>query len=200
MGEGFTINKTRFEAFSDGVFAIAITLLVLEFHLPTFAGHPSAAEQASALLSIWPQYVVYAATFATVGIMWLNHNAQFRHIEKITHGMVIANLLLLLLIAFLPFPTEVLARFGISSVPVVYYGLTLIGISIAYNVVYWQILAAHPTIPRRPLAWSIVGLSAYPVATVVGFFVPYAGVALFALLAIFYMLPVNMASVALRPE
>ena len=200
MDDGFTVNKARFEAFSDGVFAIAITLLVLEFHLPAFAGQPSLAEQTHALVSIWPQYVVYAVTFLTIGIMWLNHNAQFRHIERITYGILIANILLLLFIAFLPFPTEVLARFGITGVSVVYYGLTLILISLAYNVVYWQILAAHPTIPRRPLAWSIVGLSAYPIATVVGFFFPFAGVALFTLLAIFYTLPVNMASVALRPE
>jgi len=200
MGDGFTLNKARFEAFSDGVFAIAITLLVLEFHLPTFAGQPSLAEEAHALVTIWPQYVVYAATFLTVGVMWLNHNAQFRYIERITYGMMIANIVLLLLIAFLPFPTEVLARFGITGVSVAYYGLTLILISTAYNIVYWQILAAHPTMPRRPLAWSIVGLSAYPIATVVGLFIPFAGIALFTLLVIFYMLPVNMASVALRPE
>lgn len=200
MATGLTFSKARFEAFSDGVFAIAITLLVLEFRLPTFADPPTAAQQYHALVDIWPQYLVYFASFATIAIMWFNHHAQFRHIEKITYGMLVANMTLLLFIVFLPFATEVLARFGISSVSVVYYGLVLVGTAIGYNLLHWQILAAHPSIPRRPLLWNIVGLSAYPLATIVAFFAPLAGIVVFVLLALFYALPSNITAVAFRPE
>ena len=94
------LGKGRFEAFSDGVFVVAVTLLVLEVHLPaTLSPSPSEAEQWRSLVQIWPQYLVYAASFATIGIMWLNHHALFRYIERITHGMIVANLVLLLLIS-----------------------------------------------------------------------------------------------------
>jgi uncharacterized membrane protein len=204
MASDFTLSKSRFEAFSDGVFAIAITLLVLEFHLPTFAGAPSPPpsrmDELRALESIWPQYLVYFASFATIGIMWLNHHSQFRHIERITYGMVMASLTLLLFICLIPFATEVLAKFGINNVTVVYYGLVLLGCTIGYNLVYWQILAAYPSLPRRPVAWNIVGVLAYPLATILAYFAPYAGVAAYALLAVFYMLPRNVAAVAFRPK
>jgi len=194
----FTLSKARFEAFSDGVFAIAITLLVLEVHLPVFSRTPSNAAQANALLQIWPSYLVYVASFATIGIMWLNHHALFRYVQKITHGIVIANLFLLMLISFLPFPTEVLGRFGISRSAIVYYGLVLIGIAIGYFFVHQQVLIAEG-LPRRLRAWNVVGLALYPAATIIGYFVPLAGLVLFAGLAFFYMLPRNVQSIVLAP-
>ncbi|MBV8364872.1 MAG: DUF1211 domain-containing protein [Candidatus Eremiobacteraeota bacterium] len=200
MAKDFTLSKSRFEAFSDGVFAIAITLLVLEFHLPAFESAPTRTDELHALAGIWPQYLVYFASFATIGIMWLNHHAQFRHLERITYGMVVASLALLLFVCLIPFATEVLAKFGINNVTVVYYGIVLLGCTLGYNLVYWQILAAHPQLPRRPLLWNVVGVSVYPLATIIAYFAPYAGIGLFALLAIFYMLPSNVAAVAFRPK
>ena len=193
----FNISKGRFEAFSDGVFAIAITLLVLEIHLPNGAIAP--AGQPHALLAIWPQYVVYFISFGTIGIMWLNHHALFANVQRITHGMVMSNMLLLALISFLPFPTEVLARYGITSAGTVYYGITMIAISVAYNIVYQQVLAAHPSAQRKLTLWTIVGLTLYPIATLIGYFWPLAGVAAFAALAGFYMLPRNIHAVAITP-
>jgi uncharacterized membrane protein len=196
----FTLSKSRFEAFTDGVFAIAITLLVLEFRLPTFIGTPTDAEQARALVDIWPQYLVYFASFATIGIMWLNHHAQFRYIEKITYGMALANLFLLLLICFLPFPTEVLARFGITRTAAVYYGLTLFAISVGYTAVQRQLLAAHPHLPQGFTAWNLVGLLLYPAATVLAYFFPLGGVVMYVVLALFYMLPQNVSRAAQLPN
>jgi uncharacterized membrane protein len=196
----FTLSKPRFEAFTDGVFAIAITLLVLEFRLPSFAGSPSEAEQVRALVDIWPQYLVYFASFATIGIMWLNHHAQFRYIEKITYGMALANLFLLLLICFLPFATEVLARFGITRTTAVYYGLTLFAISIGYSAVQRQVLAVYPQLPQGFTAYNLVGLLLYPAATLLAYFFPLGGIVAYVLLALFYMLPGNVRRAALRPD
>ncbi|MBC5823418.1 MAG: DUF1211 domain-containing protein [Candidatus Eremiobacteraeota bacterium] len=196
----FTLSKSRFEAFSDGVFAIAITLLVLEVHLPALHAPPiSGAEQLRALLQIWPQYLVYFASFATIGIMWLNHHALFRYIERITHGIVLTNLLLLALISFLPFPTEVLARFGLTPMAMVYYGVTLSAIALGYFLVHRQVLAAQPSVDQSLKLWNIVGLTLYPVATIVGYFVPVVGIVLVGLLAVFYMMPQNIRGAVVRP-
>ena len=195
--EPLFLGKGRFEAFSDGVFAIAITLLILEVRLPAgITGASAAREQVSALVGIWPQYLVYAASFATIGIMWVNHHALFDNVKRITHGIVVANLVLLGLIAFLPFTTEVLAQLGLSRPAVVYYGLTFFAISLGFNFLFQQVRAAHPEWPAPPFTWwNAVGLLAYPVATVAGYFAPIAGVGLIGLLAIFYLLPSNIRSV-----
>jgi uncharacterized membrane protein len=193
----FSLTKGRLESFSDGVFAIAITLLVLEVHLPASSGALSAGQQIHQLLAIWPQYAVYFVSFATIGIMWMNHHALFKNVQQITHGIVLTNLLLLALISFLPFPTEVLAKYGITNVAIVYYGIVMSLISVAYSMVYQQVMAAH--IGRRYgiTLWSIVGLTFYPLATLAGYFSPGAGLAGMALLALFYMHPRNVQAVIL---
>ena len=193
----FTLSKGRLESFSDGVFAIAITLLILEVHLPPFRAPISGARQLYDLVAIWPQYLVYFVTFATIGIMWLNQHALLKNVVRVTHGVALANLLLLSLIAFLPFATEVLGRYGITSIAIVYYGLTMTLISIAYNIVYWQVLVAHPHCKNGMTLWGVVGLTAYPLVSVVGYFVPIAGLAGMGVLALFYMQPRNVRAVML---
>jgi uncharacterized membrane protein len=196
---GFVLSKSRFEAFSDGVFAIAITLLVLQLHLPADAStHTSSAGQVHALLAIWPQYLVYAATFATVGVMWVNHGALIHHLDRITHGVLITNLLLLGLISFLPFATYVLALYGLTRPTIVYYGTTLTAISVAYLLLQRAAMAAHPATRRALSAWNIVGLTLYPAATVIGLFSPLAALVVIGLLAVFYALPSNVQSAMLR--
>lgn len=198
-GATFTLGKARFEAFSDGVFAIAITLLILEVHLPSsISATSSDGAQVRALAAIWPQYLVYVASFATIGIMWLNHHALFHNARRITLGVIVANLFLLLGISFLPFPTAVLGQLGLSRPAVVYYGLTVSLIAVGYTVVYVAVLRAHPGTGRPFTAWNVVGLTLYPAATLVSAFVPVAGVALFIALAAFYMLPRNVRTVVLR--
>ena len=198
LRRAFTLGKGRFEAFSDGVFAIAITLLILEIHLPSSAfGGSGDRAQVHALLSIWPQYLVYVASFATIGIMWLNHHALFHNAIRITHGTMVANLLLLLLVSFLPFPTAVLGQAGITRVAVVYYGLTLTLISIAYTLVYNEVLRAHGASRRAFTAWNVVGLTVYPVATVIGALLPIAGLIAYIALAGFYLMPRNVSSIVL---
>lgn len=187
------LGKGRFESFSDGIFAVAITLLILEIRLPASIDTTATnTQQSRALVEIWPQYLVYAATFATVGIMWFNHHALCDRARTITYRVIVANLVLLALIAFLPFTTEVLARLGLTSTAVVYYGLTLTAISFGYLGLQRAVMAAHPGSSRKFSAWNIAGLAFYPLATVVGYFVPLLGVVLIAALAVFYALPRNV--------
>lgn len=192
------ISKARFEAFSDGVFAIAITLLVLELRPPELAA-VSNASLAGALLALWPQYLVYAASFATIGIMWFNHYALFHNVRYITYATLIANLALLMLVALLPFPTLLLGRYGLVTAPTFFYGITLVAISIAFTVLRY-VTSLKPDerasighFVRQWGAWTI-GPVAYGVATVVSIVSPLASIIIIAALAVYYMLPWSIRS------
>src|SRR5450756_525291 len=98
----------RVEAFSDGVFAIAITLLVLNIQVPHDL--PVGKSLAGALIDQWPTLVAFVTSFATIGIMWINHHRLFIHIKRTDNNLLVLNLLLLLVIIFIPFPTALLAQ------------------------------------------------------------------------------------------
>jgi len=188
------ISKGRFEAFSDGVFAIAITLLVLSFQPPKLA-IVNEATMTGALLSLWPQYLVYGVTFATVGIMWFNHYALFHGARHVSYGTLIANLALLMLIAFLPFPTLLLGEYGLVSSLVFFYSLIMVLISLCYGILYF-VTKVGPDEPatlagyvRTRTAWNTVGPVAYAAAALLAFASPLSSVILIAVLAIYYMLP-----------
>jgi len=100
-----TAETSRIEAFSDGVFAIAITLLILEIKVPP----PGSGELSLALARQWPSYLSFLMSFAFIGIMWINHHRLFTHIARSDDVLLILNLLLLLGVIVVPFPTAVLA-------------------------------------------------------------------------------------------
>lgn len=137
-----TFSPSRLEALADGVFAIAITLLILEIRLP---GSPDSGELGQALRALWPSYLGYVTSFVIIGIMWMNHHTIFRLIERVDHTFIVLNLLLLLFVAFVPFPTRVLAehlrdRDGQATATAFHTGtFTLIGI--IFNLL-WR-YAAH---------------------------------------------------------
>jgi uncharacterized membrane protein len=99
------MSKSRLEAFSDGVFAIAITLLVL-----TIAQPSNYAKLGHELASEWPSLAAFVVSFAIIGIMWLNHHSVFSHFEHVDRGLIYLNMALLLTITFLPYPTGVLGH------------------------------------------------------------------------------------------
>ena len=100
------METRRLEAFSDGVFAIAITLLVLEIPVPK-AGQRGLWD---ALLAQWPSFVSYLVSFSVIGIIWVNHHGVLDHLARADRGVLFLNLLFLLGVAFIPFPTERLAE------------------------------------------------------------------------------------------
>src|SRR3954447_15493560 len=102
------MSKARLEAFSDGVFAIAITLLVLEIKVPPSGG---AEALAHGLWELWPSYVGFAVSFITIGIIWVNHHVVLTTIESVDRALLFKNLLLLLTVSFIPFPTAVMAEY-----------------------------------------------------------------------------------------
>jgi uncharacterized membrane protein len=132
----------RLEAFSDGVFAIAITLLVLEIRVPPPEDLASPGRLMAALGALWPSYLGYVISFITVGIMWANHHNLMRLVATVTHGLIMANLLLLLGVGFVPFPTALLAAtLGTPSgqIGVLAYAGTFVGIAIGFNVLWYEL-------------------------------------------------------------
>jgi uncharacterized membrane protein len=132
-------NETaRIEAFSDGVFAIAITLLILEIRVPPQTPDGALRE---ALRDLWPSYTAFLASFMTIGVMWLNHHRLFSLINKKDDGMIVFNLLLLLGITWLPFPTALLAehllgpRVDQQAAALIYAG-SFFAIAIVFNVMW----------------------------------------------------------------
>ena len=101
-------DSNRVEAFSDGVFAIAMTLLILEIRTPDRLG---AGQLSHALFALWPSYLAFATSFFTIGVMWMNHHRLFNLIGKSDQTLLAINGLLLFSITFIPFPTALLARY-----------------------------------------------------------------------------------------
>ena len=131
------METNRVEAFSDGVFAIAITLLILAVGID---GAPH-GDLGSISTGLWPAYLAYAASFLTIGIMWINHHLIFRQFARVDGPMLILNVLLLMLIAFAPFPTRVVAEFARSGADrrdaALLYGLTMTITAICFNVLWF---------------------------------------------------------------
>lgn len=135
-------ETSRVEAFSDGVFAIAITLLILELKVP----HRNQGSLATGLLRQWPSYVAYLLSFFFVGIMWINHHRMFNLIRKTDDGLMILNLLLLLGVSVVPFPTEVLAEHlggPDQKVAALFYNSVWVVVAIIFNVLWRYAVSRH---------------------------------------------------------
>jgi uncharacterized membrane protein len=132
-------DTARTEAFSDGVFAIAITLLVLDIHLA-----PSEFDNLwRAIVHAWPDYLGYATSFLTIGGIWLAHHSVFRRLQYANSRVMRVNLLLLMAVAFLPFPTRLVAetiRDDAERPAVIFYGLTLLVIAGLFSLL-WGVVA-----------------------------------------------------------
>jgi uncharacterized membrane protein len=191
------VPKSRLEAFSDGVFAIAITLLVLEVKLPGRGGETLVHQ----LLHQWPSYLSYVVSFMTIAIIWVNHHACFDQIGQVDRALLFLNAGLLLCVAFIPFPTSVVAEFverpGDARAAAVLYGVVLT-ITAAFFNSLWQYAIRHPGIIREDADPRVVdgitrsfmpGLAIYATGTAIALISPIASVAVFGGIALFYMLP-----------
>jgi uncharacterized membrane protein len=136
-------TSSRLEAFSDGVLAIAITLLILEVGVP----EADPGGLASALAHQWPSYAAYALTFVIIGIMWVNHHELFDDIELVTRSLMFLNIFLLMTIAFLPFPTALMAEYlregDNSHIATAVYGANMALIGVGFLAI-WFYLSRNP--------------------------------------------------------
>jgi uncharacterized membrane protein len=187
-----TETTTRLETFSDGVFAIAATLLILDVNI---SNEGSVAHE---LLRIWPSYVAYAISFLTIGIIWVNHHNVMAQIDRVDRTFLFLNVVFLMVVAFSPFPTRVVAehlREG-SHAAAFAYGLNFTLMSVCYAALWFY--AAHNRRLIAPQAdqRAVTGISRsfapgsliYGIATLSSLVSAYLAVALYAAIALFYVL------------
>jgi uncharacterized membrane protein len=140
------LSKGRLEAFSDGVFAIAITLLVLDVAVPASAER----HLLRSVIDLWPSYLGYVVSFSTIGAMWLGHNVITEYLDHANAALVRLNLLFLLFVAFLPLPTRLFADFiereSSERVAVTIYGICLL-LTSTLLLVLWR-YAVHAGLVR----------------------------------------------------
>jgi uncharacterized membrane protein len=135
---------SRLEAFSDGVFAIAITLLIIEVHVPDAAPGRLAHD----LAEQWPSYAAYVVSFLQIGIVWVNHHTLLAHVARTDRTLLFLNLLMLMCVAFIPFPTALLAegiRRGGSDqhVAAAVYGANMLACAICFSALWHYVSQGH---------------------------------------------------------
>jgi TMEM175 potassium channel family protein len=188
------VSTGRAEAFSDGVFAVAITVLVFGL-LPIGTG----TVNAEILLQAWPQYFAYVVSFLTIGIMWMNHHTILAHVARVDRPLLVLNLLLLMGVVAIPFPTALVAehlRHPGGTAATVTYGLVMIAISAGFDGLWVYVVTHAPalgaTVPPEALRRSIPGFTlggaAYVAGTLVAAFVSaVVGMVIFGALAVYYL-------------
>jgi len=192
------VDTSRLEAFSDGVFAIAITLLIIEVGVPSLEEGGSLAH---ALRDLWPSYFGFVLSFVTIGIMWANHHAMFRDIERADHVMVVLNIGLLLCISFIPFPTAVLAEYmrddDNALAATIAYGTTLTITAAFFNAMWLyaargrRLIDHHVSDARvrsRTLRY-LPGTPLYALGIALAFVSTWVALAWWGALAALYLLP-----------
>jgi uncharacterized membrane protein len=188
-------STARIEAFSDGVFAVAATLLVLGLHVPAAPGR-----LAHGLLDEWPHYATYVVSFLTIGIIWMNHHAQFERIVRTDRTLMLLNLVLLMFVTLIPFPTGLLASHFHSSadqrVAATAYAAALLAMGIAFFAT--NLWATHAKlfgewITGRHVGYLIrrngLGLVVYVAAIAIAWVDSTASLALCGIAAVYYAFP-----------
>ncbi|MBV8373104.1 MAG: DUF1211 domain-containing protein [Candidatus Eremiobacteraeota bacterium] len=189
------MNKARFEAFSDGVFAFAITLLVLGFVLPE-TRYSNNHELARALERLWPNLLAYGLSFGVIGIMWQNHHALFRLVKRVDRMAVFLNLLLLGGAAFVPFATSMLGAYPTFRASTFLYGLTLSYCATIYNVLLSHLVRERSFIAsvdaatvRSTVRAYRIGWAGYVAATLLALITPVVSFGAYLAIAIYYLVP-----------
>jgi len=186
-------ETTRVEAFSDGVFAIAITLLILEIKVPL------EGDLGRALLLEWPSFLAFLSSFFTIGVMWMNHHRLFTLIEAADDILIGLNLLLLLGITWIPFPTALLATHTHNRVAALVYSTTFFAMSLIFQV-FWGyatrrpgIMAADKSAGARQITWQyFMGPVLYLIAIGIAFVSGTAVLIWSALVAIYFAIPARV--------
>jgi uncharacterized membrane protein len=198
--------KNRVEAFSDGVIAVAITLLALDLPIPAVAGTP---DLAGTLGRHWPSFAAFAASFLTIGIIWVNHHAMFRRVARVDHVMLMLNVLLLMGICVLPFSTALLAEYltashGAQLAAAIYAGSLLV-MSLCFYGVQYHVLRVRPDllhpdvtpeVREQVLKRNRFGLLPYAIATATAPISGYVTFAITVAIAVYYANPLTTSDVA----
>lgn len=199
-----TSDTSRVEMFSDGVMAIAITLLVLDIRLPETSGTADLLPQ---LLHLWPTYLAYLDSFLAIGVIWMCHHAFFGRLRRVDTLLRWANLALLLTVGFLPFPTAVLAKHMTDSghnakIAAAFYGLTAMAQAFAW-VLMWLPVRRNPDLfelgydgefARRQSRLGTAGVAVFGCCALVSLLAPLVALVLYGVVILAYGLTADWTS------
>jgi uncharacterized membrane protein len=173
--------KNRLEAFSDGVLAIIVTLLVLEIKVP---GHGAVEEGlGAALAGLAPKFFSWVVSFMIVAVFWVNHHRFLESVKEVDNGLLWLNCLLLLWLSFIPFPTALMGEFPHEGIAVTIFGIVLFLASLTFSVMRWY--AGAPGVGRS----LFFGPGLYAAAVALSALDPVIPMVLYALIPAYFILP-----------
>jgi uncharacterized membrane protein len=189
------MTKSRLEAFSDGVLAVAITLLALDLHVDAGDG----AGLARQLAREWPSFAAFAVSFFVIGVIWVNHHALFALAGEVDRTLMFYNMMLLMWVTTIPFTTSTLAAYlrgggADGRLAVLLYGASWEGMAVSFTLIFRHLLRRELLVRRFDVAESRValrrfgaGVALFPAATLVGLLSPVAMLVLYAAFNAFYI-------------
>ena len=186
------MGTNRVKAFSDGVFAIAATLLILNVS-------ETGASLPHELLKIWPSYVAYAVSFVTIGIIWANHHTVMHQISHVNRTFLVINTLFLMVVAFIPFPTHLLSEYILdpeaAQAAAIAYGITGTLVAVMFNILWRYAASGRRLLRADARSRTVDGISRsylpgpflYAAATAVAIVSPKVSAGIYAAIALFYV-------------
>ena len=188
------LNKSRVESLTEGVFATAMTILVLNLVVPVVTGPNVSSDLASDLLALWPNFLIYAISFITLGVIWIAHNQRFMYIHKINGKLIWVNIIFLLSVGILPFTTALIGKYPLQELTVVLYGINLFAISLSMNFFTLHAmndhlidLDGHSKSIHNTRKRNLVSLVLYPLAVLCAFINIEMSLILFIVVPVFYI-------------
>ena len=187
----------RLDAFSDGVFSIVITLLILEIRVPPIHGENISQELLKGLLQLSPNFFCYVLSFAYISIYWVNHHQLFHVIERSDRGLFWFNSLFLMFLAFIPFPTALIGEYPNTSVAVMFYGIAMFVTALSFVVMKWYSCnyakLIDPNLPKNHFDESRFKIVAGPLLYFLAIFLSLVNtgwaIFIYALIPIIYFIP-----------
>ena len=190
------MHSQRVEMLADGIFAIAMTLLVLELRVPSLPPGATPGEVAHALLQAWPKFAAYAGSFFNHGILWIGHHNHFHYMRRADRPFLWINIFYLMCVGFLPYCTALLGSFIWNRTAAVIYGCSLL---LAGSALYieWRYAAGHgllseeatPAVVRSMGNRVLIGLAGYATAVLIAFVSPRVCLAIYVLIPFLYLRP-----------
>jgi uncharacterized membrane protein len=190
------MSLSRFEAFSDGVFAIAATLLALEIRVADLSNATPELVWRE-ILHLFPHIISYITSFIVIGVIWLNHHALFHFIKRVDRISLTINLFLLMCIAFIPSSTAIVGKYSTYPIIVSFYGFSLAITGLVYNVLWFYVLnryiksenSIQRHLIRQASVWSISYPMSYLLSALVALINSRLSLVLYAAISLFYLLP-----------
>ena len=205
------LSKGRVEALTDGIFATVMTVLVLSLSAPVITGALTTSELSSevtvSIQGLIPDIIGYIISFLLLGVMWVSHHAVFNYLQRMNRSLLWLNMIFLLTIGFVPFSTALLGRYPQIQIPVIIYGVNILGISISMQALLWYILRKKmlvedlggETVLKRIINRWRWGAFIYAGAIVLSFVNPIISVVIYGLALIYYVLTSSVGSILKAP-